>query len=113
MGGGGAIRLAVKYPDTFCAAASWAAAIGFRRAGALEEFNEQLRENAERIRNRVRLLLIVGDKDMTYAGHAPVIAQLKELKLGYEYEVLEGVGHDLGRYQSGTGSRLVEFLGRR
>jgi endo-1,4-beta-xylanase len=112
MGGSGAMRLVVKYPDLFSAAGSWAAGIGFRRSDAAEEFHAQLRQNAERIRDRVRLLLIVGDQDMTYAGHGPFIAQLKELKLAHEYEVLAGVGHDLGRYQRDTGSRLVEFLGR-
>jgi enterochelin esterase-like enzyme len=112
MGGGGAVRLAVKYPDTFSAAASWAAAIASRRPGAANDSNTTLRENAERIRDRVRLLLIVGDQDLTYAGHAPFVAQLKELKIPHEYEVLPGVAHDLGKYQRDTGARLVEFLGR-
>jgi enterochelin esterase-like enzyme len=112
MGGGGAMRFAVKYPDLFCAAGSWAAAIGSRRPGAAEEFNAQLRQNTDRIKDQVRLLLIVGDQDMTYAGHGPVIAQLKELKLAHDYQVLAGVGHDLGRYHRDTGPQLVEFLGR-
>jgi hypothetical protein len=101
-----------EYPDLFSAAGSWAAAIGFRRPGAAEEFSAQPRQNAERIKDRVRLLLIVGDQDMTCAGHGPFIAQRKELKLAHDYQVLAGVGHDLGRYQRDTGSQLVEFLGQ-
>jgi enterochelin esterase-like enzyme len=110
MGGGGAIRLVVKHPETFSRAASWAAALGSRRPGAAEELLTQLRQNADRLRDRVRLLLIVGDQDMTFASHSPFLAQLKELNLVHEYEVLAGVGHDLGRYQRETGARLVEFL---
>ncbi len=33
MGGGGAVRLALKHPDLFSAAASWAAALGSRGGG--------------------------------------------------------------------------------
>jgi enterochelin esterase-like enzyme len=111
MGGGGAMRLAVKYPDTFCAAASWAAALGSRRPGAAEALRDQLQANADRIRDRVRFLMIVGDKDQTLASHEPFKAQLDELKLAYVYKELPEVGHDLGRYHRDTGREVVEFLG--
>jgi len=111
MGGGGAMRLAVKYPDTFCAAASWAAALGSRRPGAAEALREQLQTNADRIRDRVRFLMIVGEKDQTLASHEPFKAQLDDLNLAYDYKLLPGVGHDLGRYHRDTGREVVEFLG--
>ena len=60
----------------------------------------------------MRLLLIVGDQDMTFASHGPFVAQLKELKLACQYQVLPGVGHDLGKYHRETGAELVEFLGQ-
>jgi enterochelin esterase-like enzyme len=112
MGGGGAIRFAIKYPDTFSAAASWAGALGGRRPGGAEEFAALARQNAGRIKDRVRLLLIVGDKDMTFAGHAPFVAQLDELKIGHDYKVLSGVEHNLGKYYAQTGPELVAFLTR-
>lgn len=113
MGGGGAIRLAVKRPDLFGAAASWAAAFGNRRPELAEEASRQLKQNAAEIKkDKLGLLLIVGEKDFTREGHEPFIAQLKDLGIAYEYQVLPGVGHDLGKYESETGARLIEFLGR-
>jgi hypothetical protein len=49
---------------------------------------------------------------MTFAGHGPFVAQLDELKLAHDYQVLPGVGHYLGKYQRDTGQQLVEFLGQ-
>ena len=66
MGGGGAIRLALKHPDLFSASASWAAALG-SRGGDLPPQLET--DNLRRLAGRVRLLMVVGDKDMTYARH--------------------------------------------
>jgi endo-1,4-beta-xylanase len=107
MGGGGAIRLAVKYPDLFCAAGSWAAALGSRGG---ESASDLAQKNAEKIRGRVKLLLIVGDKDQTYPGHVPVLKTLEELKIPYTYHELAGVGHDLGAYYEKTGTKIARFV---
>jgi len=109
MGGGGAIRLALKYPDLFSAAASWAAALGSRDTAAVSPA-ALAKQNAEKIRGKVRFLMIVGDKDMTYASHAPLIEALKELKLAHEVQVLPGVDHNLGVYYEQTGTQLVKFV---
>lgn len=109
MGGGGAIRLALAHPDLFCAAASWAAALGSRDA-SIASPAALARQNADKINGRVRFLLIVGDKDLTYASHAPFIAVLHELKVPYEYQVLPGVEHNLGVYYEQTGTKLVKFV---
>jgi len=108
MGGGGAIRLAVKHPDLFSAAASWAAALHSRDAA--NDPAALAKENAEKIKGRVRLLLIVGDKDMTYAGHAPFIQALMDLKIPFDYRVLPGLDHNLGAYYEQTGADLVRFV---
>ena len=108
MGGGGAIRLALKHPDLFSAAASWAGAVGSR--GTYVSPADMAKENANKIRGKVRFLLIVGDKDPTYATHAPVIEALKNLKIAHEYQVLQGVDHDLGAYYAQTGAKLVRFV---
>ncbi|HVK04934.1 MAG TPA: alpha/beta hydrolase-fold protein, partial [Armatimonadaceae bacterium] len=110
MGGGGAIRLALKYPDLFAAAGSWAGALGARRGGPTGSPATLVKENADKVRGRVRLLLVVGDKDMTYGGHPALVAALKDSKIAHEYEVLPGVGHDLGAYHQKTGERMVRFV---
>lgn len=108
MGGGGAIRLALKHPDLFSAAASWAGALGSR--GTQVSPAEMAKENADKVRGKVRLLFIVGDKDPTLGTHAPILAALKELKIDYEYKELPGVDHNLGAYYTQTGAQLVKFV---
>lgn len=109
MGGGGSMRLAVKHPDLFCAAASWAAALG-NRSGT-NDSSELLRQNADSIKKHpLRLLLVVGDKDLTYSSHAPFLKTLDELKLPYTYHELPGVDHSLGVYYDKTGEELADFV---
>jgi len=108
MGGGGAIRLALKHPDIFSAAASWAGALGSR--GTFVSPAEMAKENADKIRGKVRFLFIVGDKDPTFGTHAPIIDALKELNIAAEYQVLPGVDHNLGIYYTQTGAKLVKFV---
>jgi endo-1,4-beta-xylanase len=109
MGGGGAVRLALNYPDKFGAAAAWAAALGFR-SGGIELLNKQVTENASKIAGKTRLLLIVGDQDITFSGHAPFVENLKRLQISHEYRILEGVGHNLGIYYQKTSADIVRFI---
>jgi endo-1,4-beta-xylanase len=109
MGGGGAVRLALKYPDVFSAAGSWAAALNPRGGGpglAPELETDHLHD----IAGRVRLLMIVGDQDGTFEGHQPVIHNMEAAAFPFRYEVLEGVAHNLGRYHQETGDAMVRFL---
>lgn len=108
MGGGGAIRLALKHPELFSAAASWAGALGSRPN--MVSAADIAKENVDKIKGKVRLLFIVGDKDPTFGTHAPVIAALKELKIDHEYKELPGVDHNLGAYYTQTGAQLVKFV---
>lgn len=111
MGGGGAVRLALKHPDMFSVAASWAGA--FRKGGASPDDPVALAEkNIEQIKGKLRLLLVVGDKDLTYEGHKPVVDKLKDLGIAHEWIVLPGVDHNLGVYYQKTGEDFVRFLGK-
>lgn len=110
MGGGGAIRLAVKYPEMFSAAAAWAAALNMRGGNVDDSAAALIAKNKERIQGHVRLLMIVGDEDMTLGSHAPVIEALKAQQLPYTYKVLPKVGHNLGAYHEQTGSELIQFV---
>jgi endo-1,4-beta-xylanase len=109
MGGGGAIRLAVTHPDLFSTAASWAAALGSR--GASTPTADLVKQNAGKLRGKVRFLLIVGDQDPTYASHAAVLDALKAAKIDFKSRILPDVNHNLGTYYTQTGSMLVRFVG--
>jgi enterochelin esterase-like enzyme len=108
MGGGGSIRLALQHPDLFSAAASWAAALNSR--GSTVSPADLAKQNVDKIRGKVRFLLVVGDKDPTFPSHAPFIEALKDLKLSHDYQVLPGVEHNLGAYYEQTGAKLVKFV---
>lgn len=113
MGGGGAIRLAVKYPELFSAAAAWAAALGMRGGNTEDSAAALIAKNTDRIKGHVRFLMVVGDEDLTFASHEPVIAAFKAQQLPYTYKVLPKVGHNLGIYHEQTGAELVQFVGSR
>ena len=83
-----------------------------REPEAQEELNAPLRANAGQIKDRVRLFMVVGDKDMTFASHAPFVTQLDELRLAHTYKVLPDIDHNLGKYHELTGAGMVEFLTR-
>ena len=110
MGGAGALRLALLYPERFSAAASWAAAINYPRRGSSlpNEFS------AARLSASIpqgRLLMIVGyDDDVTYHRHPPFLAALSEAKYPFTFRTLSGVPHNLGLYYQRTGDELVRFL---
>jgi endo-1,4-beta-xylanase len=108
MGGGGAVRLALKYPELFSAAASWAGAITPRRGDPPAELKADALAKAVR---KVRLLMIVGDQDQTFQGNEAFHKTLEEAKYSHTYQVLPGVPHNLGMYYEKTGEDLVAFLG--
>lgn len=107
MGGGGAVRLALKYPDLFSAAGSWAGAL-LTRPGVSRPETEP--DHLRKLGGRVRLLLIVGDQDMTYGMNRALMDTLAQAKYPAETKVLPGVSHDLGAYYRQTGEEMARFL---
>jgi len=110
MGGGGAIRLALKHPDLFSAAASWAGALGSRGPSTDTTTIFILKENVDKIKGHVRLLMIVGENDLTFPAHPPMIQALSDLRIPFEYRVLPGVDHNLGTYYTQTGPDMARFI---
>jgi len=109
MGGGGAIRLALSYPELFSAAGSWAGSFGGRFSAPFsEEFTpERLRE----IEPQVNLLFIVGYEDeATYQSHAPFLETLTASKYPYTYRTLADVPHKLGLYYQLSGEDMTRFV---
>jgi enterochelin esterase-like enzyme len=113
MGGGGAMRLALKYPKLFGTAASLAAALEqtpddfagdncYRHASALGQ-NE---------RDRLYLYLVIGEDDFLFPRHGPFLKHLKELGIRYTYVVHSKVKHNLGIYTELSGQAMIEHLAR-
>lgn len=108
MGGGGAVRLALEHPDLFSAAASWAGAISPHNDGdkAGPVFKDGTLDPS---RPRVRLLMIVGYKDLTWPWHAPAIAAFEAAHYPFTLHTIADLGHELGRYYELTGDELIGF----
>jgi S-formylglutathione hydrolase FrmB len=97
MGGNGAVRLATKYPDRFCAVSAIAGAFGTGRSLAVNDNVEHwTRTNIDRIRGRLPMHFYVGAEDRLLANQAAYHAVLHELRLGYRATVIEGRGHQIG-----------------
>jgi S-formylglutathione hydrolase FrmB len=113
MGGGGAMRLALKYPNLFGTAASLAAALEqtaedfggdncYRHASALSQND----------RNRLYLYFVIGEDDFLYSRHGPFLKYLNELGIRYTYVVHSKVTHNLGVYTELSGRAMIEHLSR-
>ncbi len=111
MGGGGAIRLALKYPAMFCAAASMAASIGWQaeEGGGLTAF-DHAEQNAEAVRDSVELMLVCGKDDSLFERHGPFLEHLDALEIPYVFRAFDGVGHNLGVLKELVGVEIAEML---
>jgi endo-1,4-beta-xylanase len=107
MGGGGAVRLALRHPDLFSAAGSWAGSIGPRDGTPPPELEA---ESLAKVGDRVRLYLVMGDQDRGYPRHEAVVKTLKDGPVKFRAKVLEGIGHDLGACYEQTGEEMLRYL---
>lgn len=98
MGGNGAVRLATKYPEMFCAVNTIAGAFGTggTALSANDNVEHWTRTNIERIRGRLPMRFFVGAEDRFVPHQTKYQAVLNELRLGYRYTVIEGKGHQIG-----------------
>jgi dienelactone hydrolase len=97
MGGNGAVRLAAKFPDRFCAAASIAGAFSYYAENAGDDtVFHWTRLHADRLRGRLPLLFFIGAKDGLKKDQARYFALLDEMEMGYRSVVVAGAGHLLG-----------------
>lgn len=108
MGGGGAVRLAVKYPELFSAAGTWGGAFSFREPNPIPE--ELKPASLEKVAGRVRLFLVVGAADSQLQTHPFLIGNLAAAKFPFAFEVLAGVPHDPGAYYEKSGEQMLRFL---
>lgn len=113
MGGGGAIRLALKYPSHFGAAASLAAALEETPDANSGDNSYQHASKLTRGQKDVlRLYLVVGEDDFLFPRHAPFLRHLKELGVPYTYVVHAKVGHNLGLLNQLSAEAMIRHLDR-
>ncbi len=124
MGGFGALKLAFKYPGTFGSVVAYGATLSeaaeFKKqlgkvfaqmfGNALNRFADNdpvvlAARNAEQIRGRVAVSLIVGSKDDFLPRNRVLHEKLQQLEIPHRYEEVRGAGHNKNDlYQSGARS---------
>lgn len=106
MGGAGAIRLAIRHPDTFGGAASFGGGMWHKDVKLLQA----AASNAPILReNGFFALMVNGSED-----RPDVFVQLEEVfeqhSIKHKRIVLEGVGHDFGLYMERSAELYGDFL---
>jgi len=131
MGGHGALKLAFKYPEMFSSVVAFAggyldeAELAKRH---LEVVNQMFggepknfvpnmpatiaRENAEKIRGKLPIRMLVGTKDFLLEHNRKIHALLVELGVPHGYEEIEGIEHNLPKLARDEGTRTLEFAAR-
>lgn len=135
MGGGGTMKLALKYPDLFSSAVSFAPS--FRNAAEMDLEGAQresfarmfggdadrfmaehpaahLRKNLEQVRGRLAIKFFIGTKDkpVLLAGTRRFHALLDELKVPHEYHEIEGIEHNLPKLAQAVKYEALEFAAK-
>jgi len=110
MGGAGAVRYALTYPDLFSAAGAWAGAFRYRTQPENTLPAVYAVDALKPLAHRVQLLLVVGSEDNTLDSHAPVLKNLVAAKFPFAFELLPRVAHDPGAYYEHSGEKMLRFL---
>jgi len=128
MGGFGALKLAFKSPDMFCSVISYGGALhdlesfSTRRqeryeqtfGGRPEAFQanspyELARKKTNEIRQNLQIRIVAGSEDMTLGRNENFRSLLDELEIPYEWELVEGVRHNIYRYYEEVGLKGLQF----
>ncbi len=125
MGGAGALRLALKYPELFSSVVSYGAALvrgdrfreGEARFGSGELFDRNspwtlAGENASRVRGALRIRMVCGDQDRLYPLNVEFRDLLLKLRIPVDWVPIAGVGHDTTRLYRRVGLESLEFMQR-
>jgi S-formylglutathione hydrolase FrmB len=143
MGGGGALRLAAKFPDLFSSVVVWG-------AGGVREFDEMpdpedsrdvektkrkmplrlamlgndisywretgswylLEKNRDRIAGRLPIRIVIGTEDFSLDGAREVQIRLADLKIAYEFELIQGPDHNINKLYDHSGLLGLQFHAR-
>ena len=112
MGGAGSVRLAINYPQLFCAAGSMGGGMGF--GSSAREMEEALLNDFDRnatfmASKGLAMLLVNGDQDRPEAYDA-LIPRLKKSGLTYRVMILPDTKHNLGHYYQRSGDAVLKLL---
>jgi endo-1,4-beta-xylanase len=133
MGGAGALRIAIKYPEMFSAVVSYGAALikgdsfkpGDPRAGRMASFNRDnpwklAGEKAEVLRKQLAIRMVCGEldgADRKEAGLFRLNVEFKDLlgklNVAVDWVAVPGVAHDTKGLYDRAGLESLRFLEKR
>jgi len=128
MGGFGAAHLGFKYPETFGLVSILAGSLHkaediaerhsrlFREAfGGDKAYFEKnspwtlLKDNADELKGKTRVRVVVGDEDGLYGGNKEFHQALDRRGVKNDFETVKGVGHDYQKLYDGLGDEAFSF----
>ena len=113
MGGFGAAHLGFKYPQVFGVVSMFSAALfdDIAAPAFLEATSpwKLVVRNADAIRGRTRIRMIVGNEDPLLELNRKFDQLLNELNIEHEYIVVPGVGHNAAALYQHLGERAILF----
>ncbi len=111
MGGNGALRLCLKYPELFGTAASLGASLP---SGFDDRDGDNVFRHLENLtgaqRESLHLYLVIGDEDFLYKQHPAVIQACKDVGVRTTYVVHSRVDHNLGKYSELSANALIRHV---
>lgn len=122
QGGRGTARYMFKYPELFCSAAPMGG--GHQHEKRISENNGDeggyqfepenntyhlAKKYAADVKNPVRILVAVGDKDMNYQANLDWMDYLTSLKIPHEKKIVEGVPHSAQGVYDKIGLDVMKF----
>jgi len=112
MGGGGSLRLALKYPEMFSSVVSYGAAVikGDRAGVGAENPWALVKANADRVRGKVAFRMVCGDKDGLYPVNVEFRDLLKSLDIPVDWVSIPDVAHDTKGLYRRVGVESLKFM---
>jgi len=122
QGGRGTARYMFKYADLFCSAAPMGG--GHQHEKRISESNgdegayqfeplnntyDLAKKFAAESKLPLRILVVVGDKDMNHQANLDWMTHLQSLKIPFERRIVEGIGHSAKLVYEKAGPEIMRF----
>src|ERR1022692_201573 len=122
QGGRGTARYMFKYPELFCSAAPMGG--GHQHEKRISENNgdegayqfepknntyDLAKKYAAESKLPLRILVVVGDKDMNYQANLDWMEHLRSLKIPFEQRIIKGVPHSTQLVYQKAGLEIMKF----
>jgi endo-1,4-beta-xylanase len=122
QGGRGTARYMFKYPELFCSAAPMGGGHQHERRisennGDEGQYQFEPKNNTYDLPKKfaaesklpLRILVVVGDKDMNYQANLDWMEHLRSLKIPFEHRVIQGVPHSTQLVYEKAGLEIMKF----